>query len=96
MPIIRSYAETYIAQYRNILGANRIVQFHKGPSIYSDIDSADEVRKELIRTCGHDIDEEAAPLRIEYFNADGIHTDTWTCDNAFDGCLYHTYMKGAV
>jgi hypothetical protein len=86
----------YKVSYRNRLGGNRVVEFHKGPSIFSDIDSADEARQELIRTRGDDIDEEAAPLRIEYINADGIHTDTWTCDNAFDSCIRHTYMKGAV
>jgi hypothetical protein len=88
MPVIRSYAETYIAQYRNILGANRIVQF--------DVRDEVECRNEVINTCGHDIDEEAAPLRIEYFNADGIHTDTWTCDNVFDSDLRHQWQKGAV
>lgn len=72
---------SFVVQYRNFLGSNRRVEF--------DVDDHNEARQELIRNCGHDIDEEAAPLRIERINLDGIHTDTWTCDNAFDSCLIH-------
>jgi len=84
----------YKVSYRNRLGGNREIEFHKGPSIFSDIDSADEARQELLRTRGHDFDD--TPLRIEYIDANGIHTDTWTCDDAFDSVIRHQWQKGAV
>jgi hypothetical protein len=72
--------------YRNHLGGNRVAFFK--------VSDHDEARQALIQVKGYDFDE--TPLRVERINVDGVHTDTWTCDNAFDGCLYHTYMKGAV
>jgi uncharacterized membrane protein len=74
--------------YRNRLGGNRVA-FMKVA-----VRTADEARQALIQVKGYDFDE--TPLRIERINTNGVHTDTWTCDDAFDGCLYHTYMKGAV
>ena len=67
--------------YRNRLGGNRVA-FMKVA-----VRTADEARQALIQVKGYDFDE--TPLRIERINIDGVHTDTWTCDNNWDSCLIH-------
>jgi hypothetical protein len=65
--------------YRNHLGGNRVGFFK--------VTDHNEARNEFNAIHGGEIDE--TPLRIERINLDGVHTDTWTCDNNWDGCLYH-------